>query len=50
MTRHVPALVVGGGISGLVYAYALQKAGIEVLLVEASGRPGGVFSGWGVGN
>ncbi len=43
MTRRVPALVVGGGISGLVCAYALQKAGVEVLLVEASARPGGVI-------
>ncbi len=43
MTRHVPALVVGGGISGLVCAHALQKAGIEVLLVEASSRTGGVI-------
>ena len=43
MTRHVPALVIGGGISGLVCAYALQKAGIEVLLVEASPRAGGVI-------
>ncbi len=43
MIRHVPALVVGGGISGLVCAYALKKAGIEVLLVEASARPGGVI-------
>ena len=43
MTRHVPALVVGGGISGLVCAYALQKAGIEVLLVEASPRTGGAI-------
>ena len=43
MTRHVPALVVGGGISGLVCAHALQKAGIEVLLAEASPRPGGVI-------
>jgi protoporphyrinogen/coproporphyrinogen III oxidase len=43
VTRHVPALVVGGGISGLVCAYALQKAGIEVLLVEASPRTGGVI-------
>ena len=41
MTRHIPALVVGGGISGLACAYALRKAGIEVLLVEASSRPGG---------
>ena len=43
MTRHVQVLVVGGGISGLVCAYALHKSGIEVLLVEASPRPGGVI-------
>lgn len=44
MTGHVQALVVGGGISGLVCAYALQKAAIEVLLVETSARPGGVIN------
>jgi protoporphyrinogen/coproporphyrinogen III oxidase len=44
VTRHVPALVVGGGISGLVCAYALQKAGMEVVLVEVSARPGGVIN------
>ena len=43
MTRHVPALVVGGGISGLVCTYALRKAGIDAQLVEASSRPGGVI-------
>lgn len=43
MTRHVQTLVVGGGISGLVCAYALQKAGVEVLLAEASAQPGGVI-------
>lgn len=43
MTRHVQTLVIGGGISGLVCAYALQKAGVEVLLIEASARPGGVI-------
>ena len=43
MTRHVQALVVGGGISGLVCAYALQKSGIEVLLLEASDRAGGMI-------
>lgn len=44
MTRHVPALVVGGGISGLVCAYTLRKAGIDAQLVEACPRPGGVIS------
>ena len=44
MTRHVPALVVGGGISGLVCAYALRKSGIDAQLVEASPRPGGVVN------
>jgi oxygen-dependent protoporphyrinogen oxidase len=41
MTRHVPALIVGGGISGLVCAHTLRKVGMDVLLVEASYRPGG---------
>jgi oxygen-dependent protoporphyrinogen oxidase len=44
VTRHVPSLVVGGGISGLVCAYALRKAGIDAQLVEASSRPGGVIN------
>jgi len=44
VTRQVQALVVGGGISGLVCAYALKKAGIDVQLVEASARSGGVIS------
>jgi oxygen-dependent protoporphyrinogen oxidase len=35
--------VVGGGISGLVCAYALRKAGIEAQLVEATPRTGGVI-------
>lgn len=43
MTPHSPALVVGGGISGLVCAYVLRKAGIDARLVEASPRPGGVI-------
>jgi oxygen-dependent protoporphyrinogen oxidase len=44
VTRHVPALVVGGGISGLVCAYALRKSGIDAQLVEASPRSGGVIN------
>jgi len=43
MTPTFPVLIVGGGISGLVCAYALRKAGIEAQLVEASGQPGGVI-------
>lgn len=41
--NNTSALVVGAGISGLVCAYALRKAGIDAQVVEASGRPGGVI-------
>jgi protoporphyrinogen/coproporphyrinogen III oxidase len=41
MSQRVSTLVVGAGISGLVCAYALRKAGVDVLLVEASERAGG---------
>jgi protoporphyrinogen/coproporphyrinogen III oxidase len=40
---RVAALVIGGGISGLVCAYALRKAGVDALLVEASDRAGGAI-------
>jgi len=43
VTDRVAALVIGGGISGLVCAYALQKAGVDALLVEASDRVGGAI-------
>src|SRR5256885_9306779 len=43
MTPPVPVLIVGGGISGLVCAYALRKAGIEAQVVEASLEPGGLI-------
>jgi oxygen-dependent protoporphyrinogen oxidase len=43
MTTHVPVLVVGAGISGLVCAYSLRKGNIDAQLVEASPRPGGVI-------
>ncbi|HYL64368.1 MAG TPA: protoporphyrinogen oxidase [Candidatus Methylomirabilis sp.] len=43
MTTHVPALVVGAGISGLVCGYALRKSGIDALVVESSSRPGGLI-------
>lgn len=34
-------IVVGGGISGLACAWALQSRGVDVLLLEAAGRSGG---------
>lgn len=37
-------LVVGGGVSGLLAAYSLDKKGFEVSLVEASSRLGGLIS------
>jgi oxygen-dependent protoporphyrinogen oxidase len=43
VSTHIQALVVGGGISGLVCAHALRKGGVDALLVEATARPGGVI-------
>jgi protoporphyrinogen/coproporphyrinogen III oxidase len=43
VTNHVPILVVGAGISGLVCAYALRKAGIDAQIIESSPSPGGVI-------
>jgi oxygen-dependent protoporphyrinogen oxidase len=43
VTPHVPILLVGAGISGLVCADALHKAGIDAHVVESSATPGGVM-------
>lgn len=37
------AIIVGAGISGLTCAHALKKSGQNVLLLEASARPGGMI-------
>jgi len=43
MTASVPAVVIGGGISGLVCAYFLNKAGIATPVLEASPHAGGMI-------
>jgi protoporphyrinogen/coproporphyrinogen III oxidase len=43
VTAHVPTLIVGAGISGLVCAYALRKAGVDAQVIESSATPGGVI-------
>ncbi len=36
-----PVVVIGAGCAGLAATYALEKAGVDVLTLEASERPGG---------
>ncbi len=43
MTDAPLTIVIGAGISGLACAYALKKTGQNVLLLEASARPGGMI-------
>ena len=38
---QAPVVIVGAGLTGLTTAYELRKAGIEVVLLEASPRAGG---------
>jgi oxygen-dependent protoporphyrinogen oxidase len=49
--RALDVIVIGGGIAGLAAAYELQRRGLQVRVLEASSRPGGVilterFDGW----
>ncbi len=49
--RVLDTIIVGAGISGLSAAYELQRRGLQVRVLEAADRPGGVilterFDGW----
>ena len=43
VSTRIPVLIIGGGISALACAYALQKRGVEVTLIEAAERAGGMI-------
>jgi protoporphyrinogen/coproporphyrinogen III oxidase len=43
MTSSLPAVVIGGGVSGLVCAYFLSKACVATTVLEASPRAGGMI-------
>jgi oxygen-dependent protoporphyrinogen oxidase len=42
-TTICDTLVIGAGVSGLTVAYALQKRGVDVAVVDAGEAPGGVI-------
>lgn len=43
LNGNVDVIVVGGGISGLAAAWALQRRGVSVMLLEATTRAGGTI-------
>jgi len=49
VSTHPELVIVGSGIGGLVLAYRLQSAGLDVVLIEADDTPGGVIRSrdWG---
>ena len=40
------AVVIGGGWGGLGAAYAMQEAGVDVVILDAAPSPGGLSSAW----
>jgi len=50
MQNHWQTIVIGAGISGLTAAYRLKTLGVDVLLVEGSGAPGGVIRSQSTGD
>ena len=43
-------VVIGAGISGLTCAWQVRRAGLDVVLLEAGGRPGGVIQSHRIGD
>jgi protoporphyrinogen/coproporphyrinogen III oxidase len=43
LSPNAQTIVMGAGISGLACGYYLQKSGVRVLVLEQSGRPGGLI-------
>lgn len=46
MTTRLDAIVIGGGFAGLLAGWFLQRQGRDAVVVEASGRPGGLVRTW----
>ncbi|MEP6781678.1 MAG: protoporphyrinogen oxidase [Gemmatimonadaceae bacterium] len=44
MNQHFDVAVVGAGLTGLAAAYSAQREGADVVIIEASNRPGGVVA------
>lgn len=47
---HYDAIIIGAGLSGLTAAIALQTSGLQVLVLEKNGAPGGLCGNFTVEN